>query len=444
MGLVIIEIAVIFIMLLINGLFAMSELAVISARKIRLQQWASEGNRRAQQALALANSPARFLSTVQVGITLVGILSGAFGGATLAEHLEAYFLAHFPAYTGYASVISVIVVVAAITYLNILIGELVPKRVALRSPERVAMAVAGLMNNLSRIASPFVNLLTASTEFIVKFLGLSADRMDEAVTQEDIMTLVEQGTQAGVFEKSEQDIVEKVLAFGDKRVSSIMTPRPDIRWIDLEDDFSTALEMIRESPHSFFPVTRGGLDNLLGTLHVKDLYFKELKTAKDIESVLYQPIYIPETNSSMSVLESFRETGTHLGFVIDEYGAIQGIVTLNDILTAIVGDIPSRYHPEDLDIQQRDDGSWLLDGMTPIEEFKSRFEFDELPDEQRANFQTIAGFVMSYLGRVPSVTDSFEWGGYRFEVIDMDANRIDKILLTQVQIAAEAKPQTAP
>lgn len=428
MSSLLVEVLVLFALLLLNGLFAMSELAIISSRKVRLQQWAQEGKKGAQKALDLANSPTRFLSTVQIGITLVGIFSGAFGGATLADPLKIYFTKHLPALSAYADILSVVVVVCAITYLNILVGELLPKRFALRSPERIASHVAGIMNGMSRLASPMVRILTLSTDGIMKLVGVSPYHREPPVTQEEIRTLFEQGTQAGVFEKQEQDIVEKVLAFGDRSVSSIMTPRPDLVWLDLDEDFEENLQKIRESPHSYFPVVRGGLDSLIGTLHVKDLFVGRARSLADLSENIRQPVYVPETVEALAILKTFKQTGTHIAFVIDEYGSIQGIVTATDLLTAMVGDIPSSNAlPEEASIVKRDDGSYLIDGMLPIEEFKALFDLGEMPYEDRANYQTLAGFVLSFLGRVPRVADSFEWNNLHIEVVDMDANRIDKV-----------------
>lgn len=426
----VLEAGIVLLLLILNGLFAMSELAIVSAKKMRLQQWSLEGNKKAERALELANSPTDFLSTVQIGITTVGILSGAFGGATLAEHLEDYLVDNVPALGGYEAIVSVAIVVVIITYLSIIIGELVPKRVALRSPEKIAVAVSTPMKWLSRVGSPIVRLLSFSTESVLRVLGVSKALSEPPVTEEDIKSLFEQGTQAGVFEKQEQDIMEKVLVFGDKKVNSLMTPRPDLVWLDLEDDFETNMEKVRSAPHSYFPVTRGGLDNLLGTIHVKDLFLRDKGAPFDLSKKLQPPVYIPETNDALEVLEAFKTSGAHIGFIIDEYGSIQGIVTLTDLLVAIVGDIPSRTHPEEKQIMKRDDGSYLIDGMLAIEEFKDLVKVEELPNEDRANFQTLAGFILSFLGRVPVPTDSFEWNGFKLEVVDMDGNRIDKVIVT--------------
>ncbi len=429
---IIFEIVAVFMLLLINGAFSMSEMAVVSSKKLRLQKWANQGNKKAQKALLLMESPEKFLSTVQIGITLVGILSGAVGGATLAEHMETSLAASSPALASYAEAISVVIVVAFLTFFSIIIGELVPKQMALTNPEKIASAIAGPMMGISKIALPFVHLLSTSTRLVLGLLGVQKPRKEPNVTEEDVNMLVEQGTLAGVFEKSEQAMLSRVLAFGDKKLASIMTVRRDIIWLDATDTIVQHRVKMCKVPHSHFPVANGSLDKLLGAVHTKDLCCLDPDKSFDLESILYQPLYIPESSTTLYTLELFKQSGIHIAFVIDEFGGLLGIVTLNDILEAIVGDLPSRDFPTSKQIMQRSDGSWLVDGLLPIDELKEYFETGKLPKEETGAYHTTAGFVLYNLGRIPIPTDSFEWNGFRFEVLDMDANRIDKILVTKI------------
>lgn len=435
MSAVALQILVIFFLILVNGAFAMAEIAVVSSRKGRLQALANQGNRRAQQALDLGNHPTHFLSTVQIGITLIGVLSGAFGGATLAAHIQHGIALSVPALAPYSEAIGVTCVVVIVTYLSVIVGELVPKRLALAHPETVAMLLAGPIRIATKMASPCVRFLSFSTDLVLRLLGAGGLKQDPPVTEEEIKTLVEQGTIAGVFAKSEQAMMERVLALSDRKVSSIMTPRPEIVWIDIADSLRDMSQKMRTANHSHFPVVQDSLDNLLGTVRPKDL-FCQVKWGEngegsiDLSEYLYPALYIPETNGALQVLEMFKETGSQIGYVIDEYGAVQGLVTLTDILEAIVGDIPSTNHPEQAQAMQRDDGSWLLDGTLPVEEFRTIFKVASLPGEEKANFQTLAGFILSVLGRIPVPTDHFSWEGMRIEVLDMDGTRIDKVLLS--------------
>ena len=431
MGTIFIEILLVLFLLIANGAFAMSELAILSAKKLRLQQWANQGNVRAQKALSLMNSPERFLSSVQIGITLVGILSGAVGGATLAEHLEDYISQKFPALGGYAEAMSVVVVVTVLTYFSIIIGELVPKQLALRNPEKIAALVAGPMTLVSRIALPFVHLLSSSTQFVLKILGMEKANKEPEVTEEDVSLLVEQGTIAGVFEKSEQAMLKRVLAFGDKKLVSIMTVRRDIMWLDASETLEQHRERMRKSPHSHFPVAIGSLDQLLGAVHTKVLCCLDPIKPVDLGTLVYHPLYIPESRSPLYALEIFKQTGIHIAFIIDEFGGLLGIITLNDILEAIVGDLPSRDFPTAQQVMPRDDGSWLVDGLMAFEEFKEHFHLAKKLQLESGSFQTVAGFALHKFGRIPIPTDNFECGEFRFEVMDMDSNRIDKVLVSK-------------
>ena len=427
-----IEILILLVLIFANGIFAMSEMAIVSARQVRLQQLAHRGNKQARAALELATDPTHLLSTVQIGITLIGIMAGAFGGATLAEKL-AVFLKRIELLSQYSDALGFGIVVLCITYLSLVIGELVPKRLALNHPERIAAAVAIPMRTLSRIASPAVHLLSRSTELVVQLLGIPAST-EPQVTEEEIKVLIEQGTEAGTFEEAEQDMVERVFRLGDRPVSALMTPRPDIVWLDLDESPETNQKKVLDSVHSRFPVCQGGLDNVFGFVHVTDLLTRCLASQPlDLTVSLRQPLFVPESTRGLKVLELFKQTGTHMAMVVDEYGVIQGVVTLNDILVEIVGDMPSIDQPEDPQAVQREDGSWLLDGMLPVEEFFELFGIEELPREQRGNYHTLGGFVITHLGRIPTAADHFEWSGMRVEVMDMDGNRVDKVLVMPVE-----------
>jgi putative hemolysin len=426
---VLLEVLVIFLLIILNGIFAMSEIAVVSARKTRLQQWAEEGNAKARAALELANDPNQFLSTIQIGITLVGILAGAFGGATIAEEL-AVILNEIPWLGPYSHLLSLALVVLGITYLSLIVGELVPKRLALNSPERLAAAIATPMKALSRVAYPAVHLLGRSTELLLRLLRIKPST-EPPVTEEEIRALIEQGTQAGMFEEAEQEMVERVFRLGDRRVSAVMTPRTEIVWLDRAASAEELRRIITESAHSRFLVAEGSLDNVLGVVHAKDLLAHILgEQVVDLSATLQQPLYVPESMRALKVLELFKQSPTHMALVIDEYGGIQGLVTPSDILEAIVGDLPEAGGQVEPLAVQREDGSWLLDGMLPVDEFKDLFDLGELPGEDQGIYQTLAGFVIMQLGRIPVVADQFEWEGLQIEVVDMDGNRVDKVLVT--------------
>jgi putative hemolysin len=426
---VMLEVSVVVLLILLNGIFAMSEIAVVSARKTRLRQWAEEGNAKARAALELANNPNQFLATIQIGITLVGILAGAFGGATIANELSV-ILNDISWLAPYSHPLSLALVVVVIAYLSLIVGELVPKRLALNNPERLAMAIAAPMQVLSRVAYPAVHLLGLSTELLLRALGMRPST-EPLVTEEEIRALIEQGTQAGMFEEAEQEMVERVFRLGDRRVSAVMTPRTEIVWLDREASALEIRRTITESAHSRFLVADGSLDNVLGVVHAKDLLAHILgEQVVNLEATLQQPLYVPESMRALKVLELFKQSGTHIALVIDEYGGIQGLVTPNDILEAIVGDLPEAGEQVEPLAVQREDGSWLLDGMLPVDEFKDLFDLGELPGEDQGIYQTLAGFVVMQLGRIPAATDYFVWEGLKIEVVDMDGNRVDKVLVT--------------
>jgi putative hemolysin len=429
----IIELVIIIVLIIFNGVFAMSETAFVSARKVRLQQRANENDTKALAALEMANAPNRLLSTVQLGITLIGIVAGAFGGATIAQGLAVYLRA-VPWLSAYSDAIAFIIVVIIITYLSMVIGELVPKRIALNNPERIAILMVTPMRVLSAIASPFIYLLSISTDGILRLIGLRPSN-DPPITEEEINVLLEEGTQIGTFAPAEQDMVERIFRLADRRVRALMTHRPDIVWLDADDPPQAISQRIRESAYSRFPVGRGSLDNVLGMVHVKDLLVQCLADQPlEVQAALQEPLYVIESTSTLKVLELFKQTGQQAALVIQEYGDIEGLITLHDILEAIVGDISSREDVEHPQAVQREDGSWLFDGLLPIEEVKDILHIRELPNEAGSDFDTLAGFVLMQLGRIPKTGDHFEWGTYRFEVLDMDGRRIDKVLVEPVGV----------
>ena len=430
------DIVVILVLILVNGALSMSEIAVITARKERLQQWAEAGNDKARAALNLANSPNLFLATVQVGITLVGVLSGVFGGFKIASDL-ADWLNLIPALAPYSHTLALGAVVLAISFLSLLIGELVPKRLALDNPERIASFVSPAMRFLSMIASPVVRFLSASTDMALRIMGVKPST-EPPITEEEIKLLINQGTLAGVFEEAEQDMVERVFRLADRRVGVLMTPRKRVTWLDLNDPSEKHRRIIAKSIHSRFPVSQGRLNNILGIVHVRDLLIRNLAGRPlNLRAALKQPLFVLETTHVPRVLEMFKESGTDMAMVVDEYGTIEGLVTLKDILEAVVGDLPSVDAREESKVVQREDGSWLVDGLLPVDELKEIFHIKTLPQEKAGHYQTLGGFAMTHLKRIPSAGDRFECCGLRFEILDMDGHRVDKVLIEQVD-----QPQT--
>ncbi|TBR60117.1 hypothetical protein B4U84_04270 [Westiellopsis prolifica IICB1] len=427
------EILLVLLLIFANALFVMSELAIVSARKVRLQQMAERGDQKARVALELASSPNQFLATVQVGITLLAILSGAFGESVIAKRLVPIF-SSIPFLASYKDATASVTAVLIITYLTLIIGELVPKRVALNHPEPIASVVAIPMKLLATIGSPIVHLLSISTDAVLRILGIRPST-EPQVTEEEIRVLIEQGTEEGTFEEAEQDMVERVFRLGDRPVSSFMTPRPDIVWLDLDDSATENRQKVIENGYSRYPVCQGGLDNVLGIIAVTDLLARSLCGEQlDLTVGLRKAEFVPESTRGLKVLELFKQTATHMALVVDEYGVIQGLVTLNDVMIEIVGDVPTADELENPQAVQRDDGSWLLDGMLSVEEFFEMFDLEEYLKIHQRNYQTLGGFVITHLGRIPAAADHFEWQGMRFEVMDMDGNRVDKVLVIPKQM----------
>ena len=423
------EVLLIILLALFNGLLAMSEIALVSARKVRLRKRAEAGDRGAQAALELAGSPGRLLSTVQIGISLIGILAGAFGGATLAEEL-APRIAALPRLAPYSEGIAFGIVVLGITYVSLILGELAPKQLALNAPERIASLLARPLRLLSKVSSPAVSFLDGSTRLILKLLGTRPSK-EPPITEEELRYLLKQGTRAGVFEEGEQEIVARVLRLGERRIGELVTPRRSMVALDVDAPPEVNRAKIEASAHFYFPVFEGMPDRVLGLLSVKDLWSKTLAgETPDLRSLLREPVYLPEGVSALRGLERLRETGSHLALVLDEYGGVEGLVTLHDVLRAIVGELPASEQAEPKALR-REDGSWLLDGTLPVSELRDLLGVSSsTEDDELEEVQTLGGFVMGRIGHVPQVGDHFKWGGLRFEVVDMDDRRVDKVLVT--------------
>ena len=409
----------------------MSEIAIISSRKSKLQARANDGDIKAKAALELAKSPNRFLSTVQIGITLVGIFAGAFGGATIAEKLSTQFK-NIPFLASNSDGLALVIVVTIITYLSLVIGELVPKRIALSNPEKIASFVALPMNVLSRFSAPLVSLLSTSTNWIFRILPIKPS-LEPTVSDDEIRTLLREGTQSGVFELAEKDIVERTLRLSDKKVNTLMTPRKEIVWLDVNSSFKSIRSAIIKNPHAHFPVCRGGIDKVIGVVQTEGLLTDFLAEEKiDLLKIIHKPLFIPESMTGLKVLELFKKSGIHMALIIDEYGNVKGLLSITDVLEAIVGDIPAINELDEKEIVKRDNGTFLVDGLTPIDEFREYFKLRKLPGERGGIFHTVGGFATSNIGRIPVAGDSFEIDNFRFEVMDMDGNRVDKVLMVPI------------
>lgn len=429
------EFLVIVFLALLNGVLAMAELAIVSAKKARLASSAEAGSQSAAQALSLQADPEIFLPTVQVGITLVGTISAAFGGSTLAAPVGA-LLAQWEPLKPFATQLAFVLVVGIISYINLVLGELVPKRLALHFPEKMATLVAPLLVWLAKLTKPVVWVLGVSSNVVLRLLGVKASS-ESSVTEEDFHHLLAESTRAGVFESREESLVQRVLSLDDRAVSKIMRPRSDVVWLDLSGSPTDNLEKIRTSHHSKYPVCRGSLDQVLGTVAVRDLLVHTTAESDELKGVtdeVHPPLLIPEHLSSLALLERFQTSGQHVGLVVDEYGTVTGLVTVNDILRAIVGDLPTLGVQVDQNILEREDGSLLVDGATVVDVLFAQVELD-MPGD--AKYHTVAGFVIEQLGHIPQEGDHFTYQGWKFEVMDMDAHRVDKILLSRDAAGSE-------
>ncbi len=420
------EILILIGLIVLNGVFAMSEIALVTSRKARLMKLAAEDDKPASIALKLGENPTHFLSTVQIGITSIGILNGIVGEAALAAPLsrELYSLGMTMAT---ASATATATVVIAVTYFSIVVGELVPKRLGQINPERVARLVARPIQVLALITGPFVTLLSISTNVLLRLIGIKQNAQPN-VTVEEISAILEEGTESGVIEQHEHDMVRNVFRLDDRRLASLMVPRSDVVFIDITQPTEENLRQLIESEHSRFPVCEGGLDNMLGVIHAKQALACVAKgQAPDFSVNLHPVLYVPETLTGMELLEQFRANNMQMAFVIDEYGEIEGVVTLQDVLEIVTGEFTTS-NVEDAWAVQRDDNSWLLDGTIPIPELKDRLQLKSVPEEQRGRYHTLSGMIMLLLGRIPTAGDQVSWEGWRFEVVDMDEKRIDKVL----------------
>jgi putative hemolysin len=435
MSRVVFEILGILVLLVANGIFAMAEMSVVSSRKARLKQKADAGDALAGAALKLAESPNRFLSTVQVGITLVGVLTGAFGGASLAQELSK-ILEGIPFIGAYSYSIAFGLVVLLITYFSLVVGELVPKRLALRNPEAIARILAGPMGILAKMAAPVIDFLGASTDFALRLFGVRNDKQTSDVTEDEVKGLIREGMDAGVFEPHEFAMVEQVLALDRLPVREIMTPRPKIIWLNQEEAPDKIWHKVVISKHSVFPVFKGNRDHLMGVVDVKSMYAHlAMGLPVNLEDLVTRPLMVPETQSVTRLLDQFKSQHKQIALAADEFGSIVGLITLVDVLEAIAGDFPApneRLRPA---AKQRTDGSWLIDGLLDIQTAQETLPGFVIPKSAKGDFQTVAGFLLAELGRLPSEQDSLDFSGWHFEILDMDHHRIDKILATQISTA---------
>ena len=436
MNLVTIEIIVLFLLTIANGYFAMSEMAIISSRKSRLQQMAEKGNKSAHIALELAEKPTRFLSTIQIGITTISIITGAIGASSVSASLAIQFdkvswLAPI------SHLLAIVLVIFLITFITLVLGELFPKRIGLTNAEKIAAGVAPTMLFISRIATPLVRLLSGTTEGLLRLFGIKSSK-EPGVTEEEVRVMIDEGTQGGVFEEEQQDMVERVFRLNDRSISSLMTHRSEMVWLDVNDPLKENFKKIMESGYSNFLVSKEELDNVVGYVRTKDLlarYFKDEPI--DLKAAVKTPLYVPEATTALETVEKLRNEKAHFALVVDEYGSIAGVVTLTDVLQAIVGDIPWVDNEGEPEFVEREDGSWLVDGKMAVDDLEMLLDVDELPEEE-ANYETVGGLIMAHYDRIPVAGDCFEWNNLSFEVMDMDGHRVDKVLVVPLDKSGKA------
>lgn len=422
------EVLIIFLLILLNGVFSMSEIALVSSRRFKLESAAKRGDAGAKRAMELADKPNTFLSTVQIGITLIGILTGIFSGETLTDNLKNQILkADFLA--PYAESLSVALIVIFITYLSLVFGELIPKRIGLSFPETISAAVAGPMSLISKIAKPFIWILSKTNDFFLRILGIK-EGGDGVVTEEEIKSIIAQSTTSGEIQEIEQEIVRRVFSLGDRKAGELMTHRSKIVWLDVKSDLETVKEKINNDPHTFYPLVENNLDHLKGIISIKDLFPKAFSDHSfSLTNYAKKALYVHEHNPVYRVLEQFKSSGVHIAVVVDEYGAFQGVVTLNDIFDSLVGDIIEDSTGE-LQIVQRDNRSWLADGQLPYFELVEYFNIPEVDEPE--GFNTLAGLILQLLNHIPEAGEKTEWKGFELEVVDMDERRIDKVLIKRL------------
>lgn len=421
-----------------NGVLAMAETAVVSARKTTLRKLSKAGVKRADDALALADHPARFLELVEFWLTLSGMIAGVLAGARLVG-LVASWLGRWPELAPHAQWLALVLVTFGLTSVMLVFGELVPKRIAASHPEKVATLLAGMVRTLAWIMAPLLKIYELTTDAVTALLRVRPRSAAESIGEEEVRALVEQGLHAGVFARAEKEMVEGVLALDQLAVTAIMTPRPKIVYLNVDDPEEVNWRKIVTSGHSYFPVYQANRDQVIGMVAVKALWaHSAIGLPTTLKNLLIPPLFVPDTHKVLQLLEQFRQTGRHIAVVTDEFGAVQGVVTLIDVMEAIVGDIPQRGHPAQPQIRKRDDGSWLIDATLAIGEFKALVGVDRpLPHEADAEYQTLGGFVLTQFGRIPVAGDHFDWADWRFEVMDMDRRRIDKVLVTPLPRRAD-------
>lgn len=426
------DVALLVFLILLNGAFAMAEMGLTAARKARLQVMAETGDRGALAAMDLHDDPTRWLSTVQIGITSIGLLNGIVGEAAFAGPVSQWLLQNFPLSEDAAQILATAGVVILITYFTIIFGELVPKRVGQIYPEAVARLASRPMNLVSMATKPFVLLLSRSTQAVLRLLGINNKSLGASVTEEEIAAQLEEGLDAGVIEAHEHQMVRNVFRLDERQIGSMMIPRAEIAWLDAAEPIETALAIIGAHEHSRYPVCRGGLDEVVGVIASQQLLQQVTRGQPlNLTDGVQPPVFVPETLTGMELLEHFRGSSTQMVFVVDEYGEVQGVITLRDVLEAITGEFTTPTS-DDAWAVQREDGSWLIDGLIPMPELKDRLALKELPDEDRGRYNTLAGMIMLLLGRLPQTADVVEWGGWRFEVIDLDGKRVDKVLVSRL------------
>ncbi|MCS1407909.1 MAG: Magnesium and cobalt efflux protein CorC [Verrucomicrobia subdivision 3 bacterium] len=432
------ELIIVFALILGNGMFAMAEMAVVSSRKPKLKYLAQSGNKRAKKVLELVETPNHFLSTVQFGITIIGILAGAFGGATIANKLTPS-LAKIPWIADFSSQIALALVVAFIAFATLVLGEIVPKRLALHAPEKTSMMIAEPISRLGKLVSPFVQIISWVTDSLLDLIGVKRSE-DPTITREEVQVMVEQGSHAGVFHHAEIGMVEGVMRLDEERVDNLMTPRPKIVWLDADEEENVNWRKIVTSNYSYFPLYSENRDNVIGMVSVKAMWANISAGIKtNLRNLAVPPLIVPETMVAVKLLEAFKQSGKHTALVTDEFGSVTGLVTLIDVLEAIVGDIPSEEEKhKDLYIK-RDDGSYLIEAMMEVDDFKDLLQLKNLPNETINDYHSVGGFALSLFGRIPTEGDNFQHEGYRFEVVDMDRHRIDKILAIPMPQVAEAE-----
>jgi putative hemolysin len=427
------EIIILLVLIFINGLFVMSEIALVSARKSRLEHLAEKGDLKAKRALELSNNPEKFLAAAQIGITFVAILTGVYSGDRFGGYLEPG-IRKIDVLAPYANTIATTIVVIIVTFLSILFGELIPKRIGLLRSEKISKLVARPMNGFARATHPIVWILNKISNLFFRLFKIKRSK-DDAITEEEIKTLIGEGTEAGTIDEAEQDIIERVFHLGDRNITSLMTHRSDIIWFNLDDNEDKIKEKILQEPHSIYPICDGEIDNIKGVVSIKDLYVSPDDTL--FKELMLPALFIPENNTAYQVLEKFKQSKLHSCFIVDEYGSILGMITLNDILEAIVGDMPQPDVP-DYEIRKREDGSFLIDGQIPFYDFLTYFEKADWLNEGEHDFDTLAGFILHELEHIPKTGEKLEWKGFRIEIIDMDGHRIDKVL---VKISEELREE---